>query len=377
MKKFLLKRLLFILPGVAAYIVTKYAQYNPGWTEQVYSRPVYPVLSTAAGFLLSLVGFSATEWLVVLFLLFCLGYIVYYVRKVIVSKDGRGMIAYRGAAGAAAIFCTVYFIFTALCGLNYHRRTFTYYTGYYVEQSSVEELRQLCMSLAGDIGRVREQLGEDTDLYATGRGGFDYYAKQSVLAMQILAEQYPVLDRSLYSAPKPVVMSKLMSNAGIGGVFFPFTLESNINVNAPFFTLPSTMAHELAHQCGFMREDEANFIAYLACKQSDEPMMIYSGLFLAFNHSISALKEVDPKLVADIMSGLSQAVRHDMVQHAQFWNRYDGIISNVSSTINDMYLKANNQADGVYSYDRMVNLLLAEQRAAAGRPAAANEGKIM
>ena len=119
MKKFLLKRLLFILSGVTAYIVTKYAQYNPDWTEQVYSRSVYPVLSAAVGFLPSLVGFSVTEWLVVLFLLFCLGYIVYYVGKVIKSKEGRGMTAYRGMAEAAAIFCIVYFVFTAI-GIPLH-----------------------------------------------------------------------------------------------------------------------------------------------------------------------------------------------------------------------------------------------------------------
>ncbi len=371
MKKFLLKRLLFILPGAAAYIVTKYARYNPDWTEKVYSLSVYPVLSTAVGFLPSLVGFSVTEWLVVLFLLFCLGYIVYHVRKVIISKTGRGMAAYRGLVGAVAIFCMVYFVFTALCGLNYHRYTFTYYTGYDVEQSSVEELEQLCTSLAEDMERVREQLGDDTDFSTPGPGNFDYYAQHSVLVMKMLAEQYPVLDRSLYSTPKPVVMSELMSNAGIGGVFVPFTLDSNINVNAPFFTLPFTMAHELAHQSGFMREDEANFIAYLACKQSDEPMMLYSGLFLAFDHSISALEEADPELASEIMSGLSQAVLRDMVQHKQFWSQHEGIISNVSRTVMDMYLKANNQADGVNSYDRMVDLLLAEQRAATAQPAGA------
>ncbi|MFZ7119515.1 MAG: DUF3810 domain-containing protein [Eubacteriaceae bacterium] len=371
MKKFLLKRLLFILLGVTAYIVTKYAQYNPDWTEQVYSRLVYHGISNVVGFLPSMVSFSVTEWLVTFFLLFCLGYIVYYVRKALISKDEPGMTAYRGVAGAAAIFCMMYFSFTALGGLNYHRYTFSYYTGYYVEQSSVEELEQMCTSLADDIGRVREQLGEDTDLFAPGPGDFDYYAQRSVLAMQMLAEQYPSLDRSIYSTPKPVVMSELMSHAGIAGVFFPFTMESNINVNVPFFMLPATMAHELAHQCGFMREDEANFIAFLACEQLDEPMMLYSGLFLAFDHSISALEEVDPELASEIMCGLSQAALHDMAQYDQFCIQYEGIISNISSTVNDIYLKANNQTDGVYSYDRMVDLLLAEQRAAVGQPAGA------
>lgn len=185
----------------------------------------------------------------------------------------------------------------------------------------MEELEQLCMSLVEDMGQVREQLGVDIDLSTPGVGDFDYYAQQSVLAMQMLAEQYPILDRSLYSAPKPVVMSELMSQVGISGIFVHFTMEFNINVNVPFFALPSTMTHELAHQCGFMREDEASFIAYLACKQ-----------------------------------------------HEQFWSRHEGIITNISATVIDIHLKVNNQADGVDSYGRMVDLLLAEQTAASGQP---------
>lgn len=403
MRRFLLKRLWFIPLGVVAYLATLYAQGNPDWTEQVFSRSVYPVLSSAVGFLPSLVSFSVAEWLAVLFLLFCLGYVAYYVRKIIVYKDGgraevspgeaeaapsgsqdaiafpgktkadpeggRGMIAYRGAMGAVAIVCVVYFLFTFLCGLNYYRYTFTHYTGYDVEQTGQdasdrqEELVQLCESLAGGMGAAREELGDGTDLYDSEPGDFERYAHESVSAIQELAKRYPVLDRPLYSPPKPVLMSELMSDANIGGIFIPFTMESNINIDGPFFSIPSTMVHELAHQCGFMREDEANFIAYLACKESSDPLMRYSGLLLAFDQSLSALRRVDPERASEIRVGLPEAVQRDMAQRARFWAEHEGVVSDVSNAVNDTYLKANNQAHGVQSYGRMVELLLAEQRA--------------
>ena len=181
--------------------------------------------------------------------------------------------------------------------------------------------------------------------------------------MRKLAEQYPVLDRPLYSPPKPVLASELMSCANIGGMFFPFTMESNINVDNPFFVVPWTMAHELAHQCGFMREDEANFIAYLACKESDDALMRYSGYLLAYDNAVSALRKVDPEAASAIGSGLSAAVRRDLAQRAEHWAQYEGPVQDVSNAANDTYLKANNQADGMRSYGRMVDLLLAEQRA--------------
>ncbi len=371
-----MKRMVFILPGILAFVVTQYARLNPTWTEQVYSRAVYPMLSSAVGFLPSLVRFSVAEWVALLFVLFCVGYIVFYVWKIAVGgrrrvktggevskKPGRWLVLYRGAVGAVAIFSMVYFLFTALCGLNYYRYNFTVYTGYEVEKSSVGELEQLCVSLADSANQAREQLGEGADLAASDSGDFDRCVEESVLAMRKLAERYPVLERSWYSEPKPVMMSGLMSDAGIAGIFFPFTMESNVNDDAPLFTLPSTMAHELVHQCGFMREDEANFVAYLACKQSDDPLMRYSGFYLAFVHSTSALRKVDPEAASNVMAGLSPAVKRDMLENDRFWAEHEGVVNEVSTKMNDTYLKANNQTDGVSSYGRMVDLLLAEQRA--------------
>ncbi len=361
MKKFLSKRLLFILPGVVAYILNKYAQNHLDWAEQ-YSRSVYLMFSNAVGFLPSLVKFSISEWLVVVVLLFFISYIVYYVCKVIISKGARRMVVYRGTMEIVAMCSVIYFCFTVLGGLNYHRYSFLSYTEYHEENYSEEELVKLCKSLADEMGQAREKLGEDNDLMLQAPYDFNYYAQQSVLSIQMLAKKYPILEHSLYSTPKPVVMSKLMSRAGIQGNFCPFTLESNINVDMPVFIMPAAMTHELAHQCGFMHEDEASFISYLACKQQDDPMILYSGLFIAFDHSISVLKKVNSDKASEIMSSLSKTVQHDIVQHEQYWGKYEGIISNISIIVNNVYLKANNQTDGVNSYDKMVNLLLAEQR---------------
>ena len=38
--------------------------------------------------------------------------------------------------------------------------------------------------------------------------------------------------------------------------------------------------------------------------------------------------------------------------------KYDGAVAEVSNKVNDTYLKANGQEDGVESYDRMVDLIV-------------------
>ena len=46
-----------------------------------------------------------------------------------------------------------------------------------------------------------------------------------------------------------------------------------------------------------------------------------------------------------------------------YWAQFeDQVIAQVSETVNDAYLKANNQQDGTQSYGRMVDLLLADFR---------------
>ena len=137
-RKFLLKRMLFVPFGIVALAATSYARKYPDWAEHVYAQGVYPALSSVVGFLPSLVSFSVAEWVAALFLLFCVGYVVNCVRKLVVSKGERGTVAYRAVMGAVSICCVVYFLFTALCGLNYYRYTFTQHTGYEVEEADAD-----------------------------------------------------------------------------------------------------------------------------------------------------------------------------------------------------------------------------------------------
>ena len=109
-----------------------------------------------------------------------------------------------------------------------------------------------------------------------------YYgtAQRAKNAMNKLAEEYKILKGN-YSSPKPVRQSKVMSYLGITGMFFPYTFEANVNVHIPPYQIPAVMLHELVHLRGFMREDEANFISYLAGTKSGYDDFYYSTTMLA------------------------------------------------------------------------------------------------
>jgi len=101
-----------------------------------------------------------------------------------------------------------------------------------------------------------------------------------------------------------------MSIFGLGGAFLAYTGEANVNTAMPEIQQPFVAAHEIAHQMGFAREDEANFIAYLACRVHPDIDFRYSGALAAFNIAAYALKRTDPEAWEDLMARRAQGVIH-------------------------------------------------------------------
>lgn len=388
-----LKRLWLLVPGVAALVLTWVASANSPLTEAWFSRGVYPWLSSAWGFLPSLAPFSVAQWVVVATLAFCIGWLGFYLVAFVRGRGRRRFVLWRALTTMLAVLSVAYCIFALMCGLNYYRHTFAEDAGFELRESSTAELTALCENLAANMNETRAEVtaaagatkesgangGDATtgaegtartdtemaaipDEYAESRGGFWTYSHETVANMEALAERYPALARPLYSPPKPVLFSELMSYADIAGMYFPFTVESNINTDGPFFTIPATMGHEMAHQCGFMREDEANFIGYLACKDAADPLTRYSGYSLAYDYSIGALSRVDRERAAGIADTLSETVKADRRARSEYLKRFEGPVAEASNAANNAYLKANQQQDGTRSYGRMVDLLLAEAR---------------
>lgn len=95
-------------------------------------------------------------------------------------------------------------------------------------------------------------------------------------AMQQLGETYEGLG-GFYPTPKPLLSSDFMSQQQIAGCYYPFSMEANYNDVMYVMNLPSTLCHELGHLKGYIREDEANLIGYLACVQSEDIFFQYSG----------------------------------------------------------------------------------------------------
>jgi len=150
----------------------------------------------------------------------------------------------------------------------------------------------------------------------------------------------------------------VMSYTDFTGFFFPFTAEANVNTDFPPSLFASTVGHELAHQRGVAKEQEANFVSVLACLNSGDPDYVYSACLLAYTHLGNALYTADRAAWKEIYDGLDDAVLRDFAANRAYWRQFDTPVQTVANTVYEGFLHSYDQVLGLRSYGACVDLLV-------------------
>lgn len=230
------------------------------------------------------------------------------------------------------------------------------------QEVSADELYSTAVILSESINREKEGVvyNRRTNFSVMPYGLGDMNDKL-LDAYDLTCDKYSFVQR-LDSRLKPVMLSELMSYTHITGVYSFFTGEANINVAFPDYTIPFTAAHELAHQRGIAREDEANFMAFLVCMESDDPYIRYSAFLNLFEYVTSALYSASPELYYSAIATVDADVRLEMQAYSAFFEKYrDSTASKVSGTVNNTSLILQG-TEGTKSYGMVVDLAVAYYR---------------
>lgn len=357
-----MKRKYFLLLIPVSILFLILAKVSSAAAEYVFARGLFRIVSIPIGFVTGLIPISIAELLILLIPVCVLGLIIRFVY--LMFRGNRKLVIRRWSLNAGVFISIVLFLFTVLCGTNYYRFEFENFCEFEVEEYSVEELYSLCEYLAEQVNQSKSEVEQVDEHSIVVLEDFSEVAGDAKKAYQKIQEKYPIFKYSTGTA-KPVLLSKYMSYTGIVGIYFPFTVEANVNTDVAGYNRPADMCHELAHLHGFMRENEANFISYLVCTNSDKAYFRYSGYMLALIYATNALYDEDMEKYMQISALLSDEVRADLDFENKYWDELESTdtyqaVEAASDKVNDTYLKINGQQDGVKSYGKMVDLLIAD-----------------
>lgn len=260
--------------------------------------------------------------------------------------------------------------------------------------ASVEVLISCLTDTAAELERLSPSISR------TGMGFAKYDGSEAQLDDEIRAamRKYGETDDQFdgyYPNIKRLWLAELFRYVGTTGMYFPYAMEATISPQLSYIDTAFTGCHELSHLKGVMREDEANYIAYRACRDADSAFLQYSGAVNLYRYLrgsvLDLLNEAEAAgdtALADSLGG-AIAVADGMafdnaLAYMDFFNYYrfaadtaeelaqeqdayadtvlppaaTEVIEQVSDTVTDTSMKLNGVQSGIRSYGEMVDLVL-------------------
>jgi Protein of unknown function (DUF3810) len=337
---------LILLTGV---LLTRIVIIRADWVESYYSSGLYPFIGKINRFLFGWLPFSIGD-------LFYLGAGIWLLTVIF---RGIKLIWHRKFfnSGFRArllrslfVLLLFYVAFNFLWGLNYNRKGIAWQLDLQVKDTAASSMQNLATIL-----RVK------TNDWKPVIGGKKDFRSDRLLAIQaytILKSRYEFLTYTPVSL-KPSLFGKLGNYMGYSGYYNPFSGEAQVNTQVPGFLIPFSTCHEIAHQLGYAKENEANFVGYLAARESTDSSMRYSAYLNMFLYANGELRYMDSTAARDNFLRLSDPVKKDLAEYRKFLNSYEGPLGEFVDAFYDRYLKLNEQPAGRRTYNKVVLWLLA------------------
>lgn len=273
------------------------------------------------------------------------------------------------------LLSTLLVLYVFLCGINYHRTSFSEETGLSVTIDAhgtvydEADLIALCDYLVTEINDTEAQLaattiqvegaciGQTSETPKPSAAWLWHAGRTGQRAMEKLGQRYRRLSGH-YPFPKPILNTWILSVQQTTGIYSPFTVEANYNRDIAYYDIPFTICHELSHLRGYMQEEEANFIGVLATIGADDLYFNYSGYVSAWVYAGNALARIDSTAFATLYARINARTRQDMLYNNAYWQQFEGKPAEAHEQLNDAYLKMQGQATGVRSYGHVTDLML-------------------
>ena len=338
-------------------VLIKLSSLYSGIIEHYYSNGIYPVISKGQRYLFGWLPISIGDLLYAFFILVILVKFVQITRVIFRRKFNRQYFL-TGLKQLIFFFLLVYVLFYLLWGLNYSRKGIEKQLDLKMSSYSLSELN----SLTGVLEQRLNSYASAVDSHQRD----SFYKKQNLFresyeAYRLGTREYAFLQYYPRSI-KPSIFSYAGNILGFQGYYNPFSGEGQVNTTIPVFMQPYVACHEIGHQVGYGKENEANFAGFLACRSHPSPVFKYSVYFDMFNYSIRELYRRDSVLAKQYLENLHPQVKKDYEEMRRFYKKYKNPVEPLIMWFYGKYLEANNQPGGKETYSEVIAFLIAYQR---------------
>ena len=385
-----LHKILFAI-GMIGVIILNIASWKSVPFSDWYIKHIFPIWLNNYARLTSMVPISVGEIMLVLAVAITLFGVCLFVYNLICKRKFKKAVRKFGIFYAWTVLIVCY-VMTLNCFILYHGSSFSEkYMAHAAEPDTLvastsgnvivqtttysQNKEQSKAYTKKDLAALRDYIVAQCNTLADevdhDDSGAVYYdgdlIEASRQAMKKLGEDYDQLS-GFYVTPKYLTCSEFFSQQYIMGYYFPFSMEANINSVMYITNVAPTVCHELAHTKGFIYEDDANLIGFLACIRSDDPFLQYCGY-------LSVLDYVNKDFIESIEKNGSVYKSHIRIRDVvaednifltkENWQEVEkkavvstATVKKVSNTFMDTTLKLNGVEEGVLQYNNVVGLLL-------------------
>ncbi len=335
---------MWVLLGLLTLMLIRLSSRHPQMTESVYGDLVFPGVRAAFSLLTSWLPFPA----IVLVLL----YVFWLAFRTILRPLRRRQFSWRSFAwGLLSTAGALIFFFYFLWGFNYSRPGL-------VDRLEIEPTPLDSVALAAEFRAATSELVEWAQQHSAtiSEQSINY---NSELTPTLASNVKSTLEPLGYIIPSSPIGRRLkpkgvLMRFSTAGIYIPYSGEGHVDAGMLPVQVPYTMAHELGHGCGVTDEGECNFLAYIVCTQSDQPLVRYSGLLSYWRYVAYEYRRVAPESYKESSRDLPEVIRNSLQEIYTNNALYPDILPKARNVVYDTYLRSNGVEGGLVSYNRVV-----------------------
>ncbi len=335
-------------------VLLKLFSLNEVWVEKYYTYGFYPIISKIERALLGWIPFSVGD-LVYFFATIFLVVKTWKFLKLLKSRQVQEYLSWILFRKYLKLVLAIYLVFNISWGLNYNRLGIASQLGLDVQTYATKDLIDLTNALQQRLCFYGDRVDSLNRLPLNNNRTL---FKGGIMAYEKAKEVYPFFKYSFPSI-KPSMYTPFGHYFGFTGYYNPFSGEAQIKTSIPVFIKPFVVCHEMAHQLGYAKENEANFVSFLVGRNAGNVEFRYSVYWDMYSYAITELMRRDVNAARLFMLTAHPRYQIDTRTYYEYIFHSKNVVEPYVSRFYDNFLKLNNQPKGKQSYNQVTAWLIA------------------